>query len=43
VTRKSVEEHGGTIDMRSEEGKGTVFTLQLPFHPLGAPSEKMCG
>ncbi len=43
VTRKSVEEHGGTIGMRSEEGKGTVFTLKLPFHPLGAPSGKMCG
>jgi two-component system, NtrC family, sensor kinase len=34
VTRKAVEEHGGSIEVASEEGQGTVFTLQLPFHPV---------
>ena len=31
VTRKAVVEHGGSIDVQSEAGKGTVFTLYLPF------------
>ena len=34
VTRKAVEEHGGSIDVQSQEGKGTVFTLRLPFNRL---------
>jgi two-component system NtrC family sensor kinase len=34
VTRKAVEEHSGTIEVLSEEGRGTVFTLRLPFHPV---------
>jgi PAS domain S-box-containing protein len=30
VTRKIVEEHGGTISVESEPGKGTTFTMRFP-------------
>ena len=39
VTHKSVEEHGGTIDVQSEEGVGTVFSLKLPFTRLDNKDE----
>ncbi|MFD1206803.1 ATP-binding protein [Sporosarcina contaminans] len=28
---KTVEEHGGTISVESEVGKGTLFTIKIPF------------
>jgi len=31
LTRKVVEEHGGTIAFASTPGEGTVFKIQLPF------------
>jgi len=30
VVQKVVEEHGGTVDFESEEGRGTTFTVVLP-------------
>jgi signal transduction histidine kinase len=31
VTRKLIKEHGGTIAVNSQLGKGTVFTIRLPY------------
>jgi two-component system, NtrC family, sensor kinase len=32
ICHKIVEEHGGTVDVESEEGKGTTFVIRLPAH-----------
>lgn len=31
VSQRIIKSHGGTIDLASEEGKGTCFTIQLPI------------
>jgi PAS domain S-box-containing protein len=31
VTRKLIEEHQGTLEVTSQAGKGSVFTVRLPF------------
>lgn len=33
ITRKVVEEHGGTIRVDSEPGRGTSFIIEIPFEP----------
>jgi signal transduction histidine kinase len=38
VTRKIVEEHGGTLDVTSAEGTGTTFTITLPITPAQSDS-----
>ena len=30
MTRRIIQEHGGTVSVRSEEGKGSDFTLRVP-------------
>jgi signal transduction histidine kinase len=32
TTRKIIEAHGGTIDLQSEVGRGTKFTIRLPAY-----------
>jgi signal transduction histidine kinase/DNA-binding response OmpR family regulator len=38
ITREFIKMHGGTIDVESELGKGTTFSIHLPFVPLEIPN-----
>ena len=33
LTRQFVEAHGGTVELKSEKGKGTIVTLTIPRAP----------
>ena len=37
-TRKMIEEHGGTIEVTSDPGAGTQFTVHLPYRPPADPA-----
>jgi two-component system sensor histidine kinase BarA len=39
IVKSYVEAHGGGISVRSEPGKGSIFTLVVPMEPPGAPLE----
>ena len=34
VTKKLIDEHEGTVNVTSQPGTGTIFTVQLPFREL---------
>jgi signal transduction histidine kinase len=36
VTRKLIEEHQGRIEVASQLGQGTTFTVRLPYEAVGA-------
>jgi two-component system NtrC family sensor kinase len=40
IAYKIVEQHGGHIDVRSEPGVGTTFTVTLPVNPPAALAEQ---
>jgi signal transduction histidine kinase len=34
ITKKVIEEHGGTIAVESEQGRGTSFLIHIPFQRM---------
>jgi signal transduction histidine kinase len=41
IVQSVVSDHGGTISVHSETGRGTTFVIELPKHP--ARSQGACG
>ncbi len=40
VTKRIIADHGGRIDVQSQEGMGTTFSFALPLHP-GSENEEI--
>lgn len=40
ICKQIVEAHGGSISVRSEEGKGSIFKIKLPLQKEGAAESK---
>lgn len=41
VVQRIIDDHGGTIDVKSKEGKGTTFYIKLPVGPMGSEKEEI--
>jgi PAS domain S-box-containing protein len=43
ISKKIIEEHGGIIEVKSEENKGTIFWIYLPIYKGGISNENNGG
>ncbi|MBS3766182.1 ATP-binding protein, partial [Candidatus Bipolaricaulota bacterium] len=41
ISKELVEAHGGEIDVRSEEGEGSTFTVTLPYKEKGRVADEL--
>jgi signal transduction histidine kinase len=40
ICEKIIKEHSGTIDVRSEVGKGSIFSISIPVFEGTEPDEQ---